>query len=67
LSCAAVSRVLIRYRIREDSLGRSAVKPHLPFLVAILENHDYIVDITTGNVPKYRMTEAFAALLRQPT
>jgi hypothetical protein len=31
--------------------------------ISILENHNYILDITTGNAKKYRMTEPFAALL----
>lgn len=31
--------------------------------VAILENHGYVVDVTTGNAPKYRMTEEFVDLL----
>lgn len=30
---------------------------------AILENRGYIVDVTPGNTPVYRMTEEFAALV----
>ena len=31
--------------------------------VHILENMDYVIDITPGNAPKYRMTEEFVSLV----
>jgi hypothetical protein len=33
--------------------------PDLQSKVHILESHGYIIDITPGNAPKYRMTEEF--------
>ena len=33
--------------------------------VTILENHGYVIDDTTGNVPRYRIAEEFVELLRR--
>ena len=38
--------------------------PDLRGKVTILENHGYVIDDTSGNVPRYRMTEELVGLLR---
>ena len=37
--------------------------PDLHGKIAILENHGYLIDVTPGNTPIYRMTEDFVELL----
>ena len=39
--------------------------PNLRGQFAILENHGYVADVTSGNVPIYRATEEFIQHLRQ--
>ena len=36
---------------------------HLLQKIKILENHDYVYDVTETNTPKYRITEEFAKFL----
>lgn len=37
--------------------------PHLDEHVQIMENHGYVIDVTPGNTPKYRMTEELVRLI----
>lgn len=48
-----------RFRYYEDE------HENLSGVFHILENHGYVVDVTPGNTPTYRMTEEFVELILQ--
>ncbi len=43
-----------------------SVHANLTSMLAVLENHQYIVDVTATDAKRYRMTEEFVGLLKVP-